>query len=37
MLFAAGFGARLLKEEPLKEKLLGVGLMVLGVVGLLRR
>ena len=37
MLFAAGFGARLLKEEQLKEKLLGAGLMVLGVVGLLWR
>lgn len=35
MLFAAAFGARLLKEEQLKEKLLGAGLMVLGVVGLL--
>ena len=37
MLFAAAFGARLLKEEQLKEKLLGAGLMVLGVVGLLWR
>ena len=37
MLFAAGFGARLLKGEQLKEKLLGAGLMVLGVVGLLWR
>ncbi len=37
MLFAAGFAARLLKEEQLKEKLLGAGLMVLGVVGLLWR
>ena len=37
MLFAAAFGARLLKEERLKEKLLGAGLMVLGVVGLLWR
>ena len=37
MLFAAGFGARLLKEEQLKEKLLGAGLMVSGVVGLLWR
>ena len=35
MLFAAGFGARLLNEEQLKEKLLGAALMVLGVVGLL--
>ena len=35
MLFAAAFGARLLKEEQLKEKLLGAALMVLGVVGLL--
>ena len=35
MLFAAAFGARLLKEEQLKEKLLGASLMVLGVVGLL--
>ena len=35
MLFAAGFSARLLKEEQLKEKLPGAGLMVLGVVGLL--
>ena len=37
MLFAAAFGARLLKEKQLKEKLFGVGLMVLGVVGLLWR
>ena len=37
VLFAAGFGARLLKEEQLKEKLLGAGLMVSGVVGLLWR
>ena len=37
MLFAAAFGARWLKEEQLKEKLLGAGLMVLGVVGLLWR
>ena len=37
MLFAAAFGARLLKEEQLKEKLLGAALMVLGVVGLLWR
>ena len=37
MLFAAAFGARLLKEEQLREKLLGAALMVLGVVGLLWR
>ena len=37
MLFAAGFGARLLKEEQLKEKLLGAGLTVFGAVGLLWR
>ena len=35
LLFAAAFGARLLKEEQLQEKLLGAALMVLGVVGLL--
>ncbi len=37
MLFAAAFGARLLKEEQLGEKLLGAGLMLVGVVGLLWR
>ena len=35
ILFAAAFGARLLNEEQLKEKLPGAGLMVSGVVGLL--
>ena len=37
MLFAAAFGARLLKEEQLREKLLGAGLMVLEVIGLIWR
>jgi drug/metabolite transporter (DMT)-like permease len=35
MLFAAFFGAKLLREERLGEKLAGAVLMVLGVVGLL--
>jgi drug/metabolite transporter (DMT)-like permease len=35
MLFAAFFGVKLLREERFGEKLLGAGLMVIGVVGLL--
>lgn len=35
MLFAAAFGARLLKEKHLGEKFLGACLMVTGVVGIL--
>jgi drug/metabolite transporter (DMT)-like permease len=37
MLFAAAFGARLLKEKQLGEKMIGATLMVAGVVGLLWR
>jgi drug/metabolite transporter (DMT)-like permease len=37
MLFAAFFGVKLLREERLGEKLLGAGLMVMGVIGLLWR
>ncbi|MGL4232513.1 MAG: EamA family transporter, partial [Casimicrobium sp.] len=37
MLFAAFFGAKLLGEENLREKLVGASLMLMGVVNLLWR